>query len=128
MDLPILNAKDWDCWESPVARYLRVTISLSAGAIGFLDRHGSLSADAGITVFVPINLLIVLISHVRIRISLNISAADCEFVFNYLDHQCVGIAVMVDMTKINLKITKDMTFNVSQHLVYPTFFNEVQGA
>ena len=35
---------------------------------------------------------------------------------------------MVDMTNINLEITKDITFNVSQHLVYPTFFNEVQGA
>ena len=40
MDLPILNAMDWDCWESPVARYPRETMSLSAGAIGFLDRHG----------------------------------------------------------------------------------------
>ena len=43
VDLPILNAKDWDFWESPVARYLRVTMSLSAGAIGFLDRHGFFS-------------------------------------------------------------------------------------
>ena len=43
MDMPILNAKDWDCWESPVARYLRVTISLFAGAKGFLDRHGFFS-------------------------------------------------------------------------------------
>ena len=43
MDFPILNAKDWDCWESPVARYLWVTMSLSAGAIGFLDRHGFFS-------------------------------------------------------------------------------------
>ena len=43
VDLPIRNAKDWDCCESPVARYLRVTISLSAGAIGFLDRHGFFS-------------------------------------------------------------------------------------
>ena len=23
--LPILNVKDCDCWESPVARYLKVT-------------------------------------------------------------------------------------------------------
>ena len=26
--LPILNVKDCDCWESPVARYLKVTIKL----------------------------------------------------------------------------------------------------
>ena len=43
VDLPIRNGKDWDCWESPVARYLRVTMSLSAGAICFLNRHGFFS-------------------------------------------------------------------------------------
>jgi len=43
VDLPTLDAKDWDCWESPVARYQRVTMSLSAGAKGFLERHGFFS-------------------------------------------------------------------------------------
>ena len=38
--LPILNVKDCDCWESPVARYLKVTINLSAAGIGFRDLHG----------------------------------------------------------------------------------------
>ena len=79
-----------------------------------------LSANAKITFFVPINLLIVLISHVRVRISLNIRATDCDFVYNYLDHQCLGIAVRDDMTNINLEITNDTIFNVSQHLVYPS--------
>ena len=79
-----------------------------------------LSANAKITFFVPINLLIVLISHVRVCISLNIRATDCDFVYSYLDHQCVGIAVRDDMTNINLEITNDTIFNVSQHLVYPT--------
>ena len=34
---------DCDCWESPVARYLRVTINLSASEMTFLDRHGFLA-------------------------------------------------------------------------------------
>ena len=39
VDLPIRNANDCDCWESPVARYLKVTINFSAAEIGFLDLH-----------------------------------------------------------------------------------------
>ena len=66
-----------------------------------------LSPNAGINMFVPNNLLIVLISHVGI--SLNINIDDCVLVFNYVNHQCVGIAVMVDMTNVNLEITKDLT-------------------
>ena len=38
--LPILNVKDCDCWESSVARYLKVTINLLAAGIGFRDLHG----------------------------------------------------------------------------------------
>ena len=28
---------------------------------------------------------------------------------NYFNHQCVGVPVMVDMTNLNLEITKDLT-------------------
>ena len=57
--------------------------------------------------FVPNNLLIVLITHVRI--SLNFNVDDCDFAFNYVNNQCVGIAVMVDMRNVNLEITKGLT-------------------
>ena len=63
--------------------------------------------------FVPNNLLIVLISHVGI--SLNINVDDCDFVFNYVYHQCVGIAVMVDKTNVNLEINKDLTSVLGLH-------------
>ena len=36
---PNQNKNDCDCWESPVAKNLRVTIGLSVAEIGCLDRH-----------------------------------------------------------------------------------------
>ena len=36
---PIRNKNDCDCWESPVAKNLSATISLSAAEIVCLDRH-----------------------------------------------------------------------------------------
>ena len=58
----------------------------------------------------------VLIFHVHP--SLKINADDRDFVFNHFNHQCVGIAVMVDMTSLNLEITKDLTSVPGLHRVF----------
>ena len=39
VDLPMRNKNEWVCWESPVIKYLNVTIRHSASEIEFLDRH-----------------------------------------------------------------------------------------
>ena len=58
----------------------------------------------------------VLIFHVHP--SLKINADDRDFVFNHFNHQFVGVAVMVDMTSLNLEITKDLTSVPGLHRVF----------
>ena len=41
MPLAALKVEDWDCWESPVARYRSVMTSLRAGSMEFLLLHDS---------------------------------------------------------------------------------------
>ena len=74
------------------------------------------SSDAKITVFVSINFLMVFIFHVHL--SLKINADDRDFVSNHFNQQCVGVAVMVDMTNLNLAITKDLTSVPGLHRVF----------
>ena len=66
--------------------------------------------------FVSINFLMVLIFHGHL--SLKINADDRDFVFNHFNHQCVGVAVMVDMTNLNFEITKDLTSVPGLHRVF----------